>query len=593
MKKGKLLFLLTAILSLVMIFVACDKTTTDDTSDACTETETSTACEEETIAAVENWQENADHEMHSYFDLCGEEAELPFSEISRIEGKIEDVDYEHNLAIIKTQDLDNKNYVIDTYDVYDLLTGEKIRSESVSNSLHGDPNDRVELSVDIDYPVIRVERRTCTIVDKGEDLDSDYDDEKEYSSNISYYIARKNGELLNTTTETFREDSEWYGNGLVRVHLGNKYVWIDKNLEVVRSIDDIVANGYDLHGFNTEYKGYLYSWNEEELLIFNRSGMVSGRYISGKDAIINVFVLNNGNALIQEFTEVSVYESCDFVLSGTRYVMKSYVMNFINGEIAETELDFVVDSLETAYYQNNIKDDYYSIDLAKGIDSYAVIYKVANGSVAVSPSVCVLDNDLNVLYTVKNDTFGVAINYGIYPLNSNLYVAMIISDGVLSIGIFDLDGNLISTVAAEVELTDKYMVSNTAIYDYHMNLVYDFASKGYSLYTVENNNIYLTKNNFVTGKVETYVITSESNAPELFTDGISLKLHDVETGYYITYDVENDVYRLYNTEGTELLVSHEYIDVPTECEDVAIVTSSFNGEPVIYILKKCTAETNS
>ncbi len=595
MKKGKLLFLLIAILSLAMLFIACDKTTTDE-SDVPVGTEAPSSLDnEEVIADIEKWQENPDHEMHSYFDLSVKEAELPFSEISRIEGEIQDVDYSHNLAVIKKQDLDNKNNVITTYDVYDLLTGEVIRSETVSNSLFGEENGRVDLSVEIDYPVIRVERRTCTVVDEGENLDNDYDDKKEYTSDIAYYTACKDGELLNATSETLRKESQWYGNGLVRVHLGDKYMWIDKNLNVVRSIDAIVANGYDLYAFNTEYKGYLYSWNNEELLVFNRSGMVSGRYVSGKDATINVFVLNNGNVLIQEFTEVSVYKKCDFVLEGTRYVMKSYIMNFINGETSEIELDFIVDDLSTAYYQSN--NDYYNtLCLAKGTESYAVVYKVANGSVAFSASVCVLDNDLNVLYTVKNDTLGVNLSYGIYPINSNFYCATIISDGVISMGIFDLDGNLVSTVAAEKGLTDKHIVSNTAIYDYHMNLVYDFAANGYSLYKVENGNIYLTKNNFVTGQVETYVITAESKAPELFVDGVSFELHSVKNGYYITYDIENCVYRLYNTEGTELLVSYENISVSTITDEdinVALVTSWFNGEPITYVLRKCTAETNS
>ncbi len=215
MKKGKLLFLLMAILSLAILFIACDKTTTDEPDVPAGTEAPSSIDNEEIIADIEKWQENPDHEMHSYFDLSVKEAELPFSEISRIEGEIQDVDYSHNLAVIKKQDLDNQNNVITTYEVYDLLTGEVIRSETVSNPLYGEENGRVDLSVEIDYPVIRVERRTCTVVDEGEDLDNDYDDKKEYANDVVYYTACKDGELLNTTSETLRKESQWYGNGLV------------------------------------------------------------------------------------------------------------------------------------------------------------------------------------------------------------------------------------------------------------------------------------------------------------------------------------------------------------------------------------------
>ncbi len=576
MKKGKLLLLLVAILSLAVIFVSCDQTGEDDTGTLGTD------AAEETIAEVKEEQVDPSHEMNKYFDLAAEDEADTFAEISRIDGKVLDWDEEHNLVAVETKELDNMNNVITTVNIYDLKTGEVIRSETVTNPYLGDDEDIEVLDVSIEYPVIRVSRKTHVGWDNGADP---------YKYDVSYYMACTNGELIhNTTDESFNNENDikYYGNGLVSIKMGDKVVWIDKDLNVIRSIAAISAGGYDTDEFDSEYKGYLYSWNESELLIFNRKGVVSGKYLAGENGILNVVVLNNGNALIQEFTEVSIYDSCDFVLSGKRYTMKSNIMNFIDGSLTEVDIDFIVDYNETAYYQKN--NDAVTLVLNDGYENLADIYRVANGGVSASSELCVLDNEANVIYTVKNDTFGVNLSWGVYPMG-NYYTAYVERDGIAYLAIFDLDGNLVSDVIDLYEMTDKYIVSNSALYDYRMNKVYDFAAEGYSFDYIADDNIYLVKNNFVTGLEENYVIKADSKAPELFFDAEEYEFSDMTgvagayEGFYILKDLENDVFRLYTTEGEELLVSHENIEVTAICEDVVIISSTFNGEEVVYVIK--------
>ena len=579
MKKGKLLILLLAVLSLAVLFVACDQTQTEAPSETGTQSETVVENnEEQTIGEIATEQETVKHEIHDYFDLVDKVEDPIFTEISRLDGNIVSEDIRYNLVAISTKDLDNQNIVTETVTVYDLLTGETILTQSVSNAYMADDEDFVELSVTIDYPIIRVSYTSC----------EEEDGNLEYSYEVSYYQSKKDGECIYTTTDDSYE-YEVLDNGLSRIVMGDKTFWIDGDGDVVRSIETIVAGGYDQVNVNSEYKGYIYSWNNKELLIFNRSGIVSGRYLAGSDATISVNVLNNGNALIQEFTEVTVYDSYDFALNGTRYVMKSYVMNFITGEATEIDLNMVISSVITKYEQD--ANDERMFILTKGSENYGYVYRVANGSIAVNAELCVLDNDVNILYTLKNDTFGLALEMGVIPLNDNVYMAVVNTNGYEHFEMFDLEGNSISQslsmvgTAFDASLTDKYIVTDNVIYDYGMNPVYSIIENGYYLIGVENENIYLGKRNFATGAVETYVITPESKTPELFIDDRTYDLDDVGYGYYVLYDVEQDVYRLYNIEGVELLVSHESLYVSIASEEIVLVSTTFNGEDVIYVIK--------
>ncbi len=609
MKKGKLLLLLVAIMSLAVTFAACDESAGETGSGSETEASTGAATDigtgtdtqapledadaEETIAEVKDEQESVQHELLDYFDLPEIEEPGQLTSISRLEGSIvysnnePQIDTERNLAVVETKELDNLNYVIHTMKVYDLLSDEVVLTESVSYPYMGDQLDRTELSVTLEEYVIRVSKLTYTL-DEGDDPDSDLDDTNVPNYNVTYYPIKGGNVIYQTDSNVF--ETQHYGNGFVRFRMGDKDFWIDKNYNTVRTMDAIIAGNYDIDfGDNfSEYKGYIYSWNETRLFVFNRGGKVSGIFDAAEKSKIDVHVLNDGNVLIQEFTKVGATESCDFTIQGTRYTMQSYIMNFIGGEKTEIEegLGFIVDRIVTRYEQQ----DMISIDaeLANGVDSYAVVYRIANGEVAVSPVIYVLDNELNILYTVENSTFGVDLGEEFALMGNGRFYSSVIKEGNQEYNaIFDYDGNLISPyrIGGFNRITSKYVVSDTALYDYGMNCVYEFSKNGYVFDAVVNDDIYLTKRNFETGKTELYVIKTDSKAPELVCDGVDYTVDVVGERYFSVYDIENDVYRLYNVAGEELLVTHEPISYAREFEDVMLFATAFNGEDIVYVVK--------
>ena len=592
MKKGKLLILLVAMLSLAILFAACGEA--EETTEAETPAQTEVATEngsesasEENEAPTEealpkpdvNYeQEYADHEMHSYFDLSDKEEADPVTITSKIDGEVGSYDAEHRLVVIVNKTIDALENELTEVTVFDLEANEAIWKDSVKSpyGLNG-TEDTAKLNVTLQYPLIRVEKTTYEKESVGEGT--------RQIKEISYYLAEKNGELVHTTRDSSYE-KHLYDNGLVCALMGDKYVWIDKEMNVIRSVDAIVANyDYNINPylFDSEYKGYLYSYGNSELMVFNHSGSVSARYaVTEKDTYISCFVLDDGNVLVQQFTDVGAYGSCDFVISGTRYTMKSMIVNAVNGSVADVELDYIVKDIVTEYEQ---EDDTPELKLANGSDNLAIVYKFANGSVSSYASICVLDNSCNTVYTVKNDTFGVDFSNGIEYIGHEKYVAYVGTNGQYWQAIFNLDGELISAYNEYyTSMTDDYIVSNDTIYSYYMEPIYDFAADGYTFICIAANDIYLQKINYETGNKEVYRYVGNGET-ELFTKDAEIEMSYYDDKLYVLYDEEKDVYTVYNSADEAILVSYETVQV-LECgEDMRLLATAFNGEMIVYVVK--------
>ena len=580
MKNGKLLLLLVAVLCLSMVFASCDTSATGDTSEPVSET---TAVEN--APAVE--QEEVEHEIRDYFVIDNGIDSVSFAEISKLNGEILEIDDENNLISLVTKDLDNYNNVIETVKVYDILTGKCIREDSITYPLYASGEDFVELKVDIDYPIIRVSK--ISYYEDSYGLNPSYD--------ISYYFAKENSEIIRSSSNTNYSKTNFY-NGLVAIEMGDEVVWINRNMEVVRTVDAVAANGYDINVFNAEYQDYLYAWDDEAVQVFNKAGLCSAKYTIQHDGVLNVHVLNDGNVLIQDFEIVDEFTPCDFTWitnnsgpitysSVQRIVMKSYVMSCTDGSIKEVELDYIVESLETAY-EGRLGNNYFPFALAGNGQNQAIIYRVANGSLSLWQEYVSLGNDLEIKYSVKNNCIGVDFTSA-EVINSNLYAMDVYEAGVWHSYVFDLDGNKISPANYySADVTDTYIVTENAIYDHKMNVVYDISASDFAdngCYVISSTNtIYMFKYNFNTGANEIFVFDHASKSPKLLVDGINTIFETFGDGYYVTYDVNECHYNFVSTEGKTILKAYKIDDI-TVCNGAIVVETEFEGNTLTYIIK--------
>lgn len=593
MKKSKLLILLGAVLivaiaACVVCIIIFNPNNTDsdpiETSEIASESAVESGSEsesttEETVETdVSDEQKYADHEMHSYFDLSVKEEATPVLLDSKIDGEQRAVDTKNSLMVVVKKTVDALDIEETVVKVYDLLTGEVIREDSVKSPYGLSASDGVvTIDVTLHYPVIRVEKTTYTKADVGEDVKP----QKE----ISYYVAEKDGELIYTTADDSIAKFT-YDNGLVCVLMGDKYVWIDRDMNVIRSVDAILTNyNYIVEPtlFQSEYKGYLYSYDYSKLMVFNHAGLVCAQYAtSDKTASINCLVLDNGNVLVQETTIVGAYGSCDFVISGTRFDIKSMIVDHVTGAITDVDLDYLVFNLETEYEQEGTDPD---LKLANGSDNLAVIYKIANGAISDYASLCVLNNACEIVYTVENDTFGVDFSEGIEYIGREKYVVKMTSNGNAWRAIFDIGGNFICVYHDDfTQMTDDYIVNNTTINSYEMGLVYDFAADGYELVTVMGNDVYLKKTNYESGRVEIYRYAGRGKV-ELVMSDLEGEYYHVDEDYYILYNEKTEAYTVYNTAGEEIIVSHERLTPYDAGNDITLFSTAFNGEPIVYVVK--------
>lgn len=581
MKNGKLLFLLVLILCFSVFLVACsgENAPVADTENAGTE--------------QDGGQEEKKHEMLNYFILEPEVDAFDCEPLAKYNGEIVDYDTTHNLVALKTQDLDVYNKVTDTVTVYDLLTGEALLSFDATYPLYVD-DEKIDLWVDIEYPVVRAVKKSY----------SEDSDRPVYEA--TYHLLKKDAEAFHTT-EFYKSDEqldqtwvEQFGNGLVAVNVGDQLIWIDRDMETVRTVNAIAANGYDVYYFDSEYQGYLYAWDHEVLQIFNRSGLCSGTYTLAHEGFLNVVILDDGNALIQDFELVDIHTACNVIMGKSRYVMKSYVMNCVTGALEEKELDFIVDGLQTAYAQAcavvTMDDErvFMPFKLCEGYDNQAIIYRINNaGEISKTQEYVVLGNDLEIDYVVKNTTAGVDF-WEAMPISDKAYVAYVAEAGYYRGYVFDLDGNKLAPSNIELYLTANYAFNEHAIYDLQMNKIYDFCENGYTLaddvstgasFDETHDKIYLKKHNFETGIDETFVFDFEAKEPVLLEIAEDEYFVLSIGGGYLTYNEKTDNARFYNVAGELKLSVVEMQELPLPMEKVIVAETMLNGKPVIFVLK--------
>ena len=613
MKQGKLLILLAAILSLTMLAAACTNVgdTSADTSDG-TSTDTSVSTSDstsddttdgtdgdgtESVAGEEEQEPETDaaHELHDWFILKEEDELKNLSNVTRLEGEIVEADFEHNLIVVQNLDLDKYNNVVKKLTVINVLTGEKLAEAEATYPLNTPvEEDQVTLSVDIRYPVIQITK--FYYVDDKAVYDADYYLAKADKNNCIHSMDQADPALV---PADFSVNS--VQNGLVKATMSDKVMWIDKDLNVVRTADAIVENGY-ANSFDAEYQGCLYTFDDEDtgnictVRVFNRQGLCSAEYSCKdlKDTRLFAHVLDNGNVLIQQETKVDEYTVCDYTIEGDRYTIKSMILDFDNGTLTEIDLDFVVRGLATKYAQNRDHNSF-PFDLVAGKENQAYIYRFVNGSINTYPEYVVMSNELKVEYSVKNPTRGVNLST-IRVIDNRHYSALVDSGLVSGRYVFDLDGNIVSYNVSATNVGNYRVTYDGYVYNAEGKLVYDANANGYVYERSTADRFYLSKVNYVTGGTETYYVmykdlASGNVTPVLLADGVEQSVPYMDDDVYVLYDEEAETYTVCATDGTELLVTSRLTSVEAY-EDYVVIGTVFDGKDLIYVLTEKNVEIN-
>ena len=328
--------------------------------------------------------------------------------------------------------------------------------------------------------------------------------------------------------------------------------------------------------------------------MFNRLGICSGEYQIAHEGMLNAYVLNNGNVLIQEFEPVKGYEDYDVAFfsygSNRYYTVTSYVMNMLDGSMTELALDFIVDELETAYAQENDADSELPFKLADGKQNQAILYRFANGSLSVYQEYAVLGNDLSVEYTVKNTRRGVDF-YSARVIQADLYVAEVYEGGDVQEYLFDLNGNALAPFTDEFAASKSYIITESGVYNHKMEKLLDLVSGEYEMVSDEwkstgiltDDSVYLKKHNYQTHANEIYVLTAASATPTLLCDGKDVTVTEYGPGYYVLHDQKTNQYSFCNLAGEVKMVVWG-LHRTWQLEDGLLVETDFEGRTVTFVV---------
>lgn len=647
MKYMNIIKLLTVLLCIGMLFVACDNAETESSEEVTTEATESTPAEIESESGAEESAteteaptealtkeellESVEAKFENFFEnLADESGELTTAE--RIEGKI--IDQTQGLIIVKQSDINVKNVVTETYKVYNLKTGEVVLTLT-DDYFNGEYDD-----FDFDTDDFRVFANSV-LVDNGDGTFSpESKSEKTYRESYMEVAILKNNQVdiicVAHATVTPIDDATRAANPEGCVYtVETKYSYYDVfgtlitesakalNISYLTNSSPETATllfGYDIAYFDLESGRFItkegiieenavsfYRYENDRYSYYSPTTGMGGQYStifmdiveksSGKVIRYHfdqayqsyrLFFLHNGDVVIEYKSVVDEDDPYDYYsLEGDTfyyYAIKTVILNAENGnEIVIENPAFYIQSMQTGE----------EFSESQNIAAYNGLKITANTrNVALIQKITdgVL-SDKNDVVVLDNDlsvlyTFERVVDQQTFDTATLGYTTLKNGDKLLGIG-----GER-AIVAADGKVR-AYLTSEMAI-------VGDYIADGTKLYDYDLNLVcnYGEKDYFAVELFGECVFFAEKDQrimsftvvdgnivlEDLFEDKVRFVAGNDD--FAIIYNAETGKYVLYNESMTAILVSSGYISV-TPIEDGAYfaITAQAGGEDTCYVLK--------
>ena len=596
MKKRKLLFLLVVVLCFSLILTACSNEEPEEP-----------VIEEEAPAPEEEVETK--HEMLNWFVLDTSKSEI-FEKFNLYTGATQ---VEENISgevpslvgesfqYVVHEEIDKYNKLVKTLTVY--KDGKAVITKTESVEYQGETTKNFTVDVTDDYVVVAL------TVNTGAESYTEYDIYK--ISDTSSVLYEKNDVL------EYRK----VGNALF-VKTAETVEWVAENGKVIFSAPTNIYDSYWLDGgagSDAEYNGYVYWYNSSRINVYSNGGASSVQYIRSAGAnTMKVFILNDGNLLVQEYTYLDDYAvEYDTLYSGYKTLLETKIVNYKTGDVKTVEgINFRIVSLESDY--NRGEYSRFPLALAEGVDNQAYIkgFNKVDENNYSDYSYVAISNSLEIQYTVAikaiNLDYETASYGGAYALTEKTYIAPLMIGSDIQYHIFDLDGNVLAALPEGIEyITSEYIITDSAIYDLTMQLVYSFDANKVFLGDVLGESIVVLKDSNFDGWEEFYFLNPQTAELTLIADEVNNVLCIGGDDYYVVAEYCQEClnhfkncedescwkcntsdnccgdckHTLYNCEGTALLTHRGHISVYEKYADAIIVEIEFEGKTVYYVVE--------
>ena len=401
-----------------------------------------------------------------------------------------------------------------TYKVYNIDTGNIIFTKDIGSS---DP-----YSVDIN--VVRFGKQDLLTVraESNHELES-----------ISLYD--QNGAVIATSkTETQLETicNELIVFGDAVYSLGKngfeKLSDLDGSLRAFPSTRDVDAMHIS--------KKYVYAVDGYDVTVYTKKGEFVYGYTAPSYAIgATTMVLDNGKILVQYLNEIiGDSDKFDLIKNNQKYDLVTLIIDPANGKIKSKNVDFLINGLTSSYEMDLLGNTAFKKDFNGNI---AIISPIEKGGYT--------DTTTGELVELYNDLKIRASFSDILDYNPALGEFELVRDGVLAL--YDNYDNLVfikkngKTLATfkgdTVYYSENFIVTENAIYDYGMKLLYEIKKNGYEFVSISDTFVILRKDNeyyrFTSGMTELARIDNTLTGDKY--EGAAIGMYCVKRGEEYAY----------------------------------------------------------
>ncbi len=639
MKYLNIMTLLSVLLCICMVFASCDQKTEPETEPDSTETNPPEVVEipdEALLSGVAG-------DRSSFFEHLIP-AEDSFSTAVRPLNRVDSAERVGTVVKYTTKKVDAQNNVTETYEIFNTEDGKTVLT--LTNTYVNGNYD----SFDWDDLIVKEHQVDTDAADDRYVFEIEND--KKYPSSVmdvtpvelmvdpwsgmyEVYIVVKQATVTPVDEETRKENPEgavyvietqytYYDIGGTKItesdypvvvnagyngmiYFGNVAVLFDdetgKISRMYNAETELQITQYD---YETEKYGYFFGTSQRGRY-FELYNKQTQELLYCYDLDVNYqyteeFLLHNGDMLIQYYSVVEEGEPYNYD-NGTEYGKYAHTLfDASTGVATEIELPYLIYGLYLGEDISEVLADD-GIVLTANARNVAQVIPIEN-KMAKNPEVVIFDNDLSVLYTVDRVTpahrFDGYINYFGYKIlaNGDYLVDVDNIDGHQAI--VKADGTVRSYIDEDCIVGDDFVISadRRRIYDYDMNLVYDFDDEDRSYF--DRRYVYEDEGEGMIGGTIVlradgddsmsvkYALTKTTDGYEIKSlfDGKKVDFYGVSDHYFQVID-EAGSYTLYNASFGHILTSENPINVYEADEQYILETQSdVLDQTVIYTVNQ-------
>jgi hypothetical protein len=302
--------------------------------------------------------------------------------------------------------------------------------------------------------------------------------------------------------------------------------------------------GAALPTINNMQGNYYFNQDGKKLSIYNSNlDLVYFYDIPSYAGNNSFFVLNNGNVLVQyTISKFNTDKKYDIIMNNTKYDLVQELINAKKCKVSKVsskyyytlgaftrEADFDMFNGLKGKFENIIcgtstKNDYIDLNnsamLILAVGNDGKVQQTLNNVIEGQTSFSAISKDRIILRDINNREF-----------------------------LCDYKGKVIGEISNANDMTDKYVISDNAIYNMSLDKLIDFNSAengNYNYYDTIGNNVLLSKNT-TSGTV--YAIYRDGKLDNICSE--TEDFNHINNDFYTVYRAgETDPYSLFNSEGT-------------------------------------------